>query len=141
MKRFLDHVWKESKLSGAEIHCLMNIAMAASYDPDPAAPNGFWLPFNLETGEIIEARWREWQKHDPINLVMRHKQNLAQLAGIYIDCGWRDQFQIHYGTRILSKRLAASGIAHVYEEFDDDHSGIDYRMERSLPYLVRALRG
>ncbi len=99
------------------------------------------LPFNLETGEIIEARWREWQKHDPINLVARHKQNLARLAGIYIDCGWRDQFQIHYGTRILSKRLAASGIAHVYEEFDDDHSGIDYRMERSLPFLVRALRG
>ena len=33
-------------------------------------------------------------------------------------------------------------IVHGYcdEEFDGTHSGIDHRMERSLPYLVRALR-
>ena len=31
-------------------------------------------------------------------------------------------------------------VAHVYEEFDDNHSGIDYRMELSLPFLYRALR-
>jgi len=23
------------------------------------------------------------------------------LSGIYIDCGWRDQYHIHYGARIL----------------------------------------
>jgi len=27
------------------------------------------------------------------------------------------------------------GIEHVYEEFDDNHSGLDYRMDRSLPLL------
>jgi hypothetical protein len=27
-----------------------------------------------------------------------------------------------------------------YEEFDDDHSDIDYRMDVSLPFLYRALR-
>jgi hypothetical protein len=26
-----------------------------------------------------------------------------------------------------------------YEEFDDDHSGIDYRMDVSLPFRFRAL--
>jgi hypothetical protein len=28
---------------------------------------------------------------------------------------------------------------HIYEEFKDDHSGIDYRLDRSLPLLVKAL--
>jgi hypothetical protein len=42
--------------------------------------------------------------------------------------------------RILSKRLAAAGIRHTYEEFDDDHSDVDYRMDTSLPFLYRALK-
>ena len=140
VSRFLADVWGRSKLSGAEIHCLMNLAMAASYDPDPDAPNGFRLPFNLETGELIPARWRKWLKHDPINLVRRFQNNLKSLRGIFIDCGWRDQYQIHYGSRILSKRLSQAGITHRYEEFPDNHSSIDYRMDRSLPFLSRALR-
>jgi S-formylglutathione hydrolase FrmB len=114
--------------------------MAATYDPDPKAPNGFRLPYNLETGERIEARWLKWQAHDPIHLVDRYRKNLGSLRGLYIDCGSRDQFHIHYGTRILSKRLHAAKIDHVYEEFDDDHSDIDYRMDVSLPFLSRALR-
>ena len=62
------------------------------------------------------------------------------LRGIYIDCGWRDQYQIHFGTRLLSQRLSAAGIRHHYEEFDDDHSDVDYRMDVSLPFLYRAVR-
>ena len=54
--------------------------------------------------------------------------------------GWRDQYHIHFGSRILSKRLAEQGIRHVYEEFDDNHSDIDYRMDVSLPFLYRALK-
>ena len=118
----------------------MNLAMAATYDPDPAAPNGFRLPFNLETGELIPERWRQWLKHDPIHLVARHADNLKSLRGIFIDCGWRDQYRLHYGSRQLSKRLTEHGVLHRYEEFDDTHSGIDYRMDRSLPFLYRALR-
>jgi S-formylglutathione hydrolase FrmB len=140
VRRFLEAVWKKDKLNDAEVHCLMNLCMAASYDPDPKAPNGFRLPFNLETGELIETRWKQWLKHDPIHLVVKHKANLATLKGIYIDCGWRDQFHIHYGSRILSKRLAEQAISHTYEEFDDNHSGVDYRMERSLPFLYGALK-
>src|SRR5438105_1486742 len=69
IKRFLDAVWKKEKLSTAEGHAIMNLCMAATYDADPRAPLGFRIPFNAETGEVIEERWREWRKHDPINLV------------------------------------------------------------------------
>ena len=76
----------------------------------------------------------------PINLVTKFKRNLASLRGIYIDCGSRDQYHIHYGTRILSKRLHEAGIDHTYEEFDDNHSDVDYRMDVSLPFLYGALK-
>jgi enterochelin esterase-like enzyme len=140
VKAFLEAVWKKEKLSGAETHCLMNLCMAATYDPDPRAPNGFRIPFDLDTGEVIPERWREWQRHDPINLVLKFKKNLQSLRGIYIDCGSKDQYHIHFGCRILSRRLAAAGIRHTYEEFDDNHSDIDYRMDVSLPFLSRVLR-
>ena len=140
IKRFLQHVWKKEKLSTAEGHCIMNLCMAATYDPDPRAPLGFRVPVNLETGEAIWERWKQWNRHDPINLVAKHRAALKSLRGIYMDCGWRDQYHIHYGSRILSQRLAAAGVRHRYEEFDDNHSDIDYRMDVSLPFLYRALR-
>jgi S-formylglutathione hydrolase FrmB len=139
-RRFLEHIWSKEKLEGKEVMCLMNLAMAASYDPDPKAPNGFRLPFNLETGELIESRWKRWLANDPIHMVKAHRAALKTLRGIYIDCGWRDQFHIHYGSRLLSRELGRAGVEHVYEEFDDTHSSIDYRMERSLPFLTRKLQ-
>jgi len=140
IRRFLEAVWKREKLSHPEGHCLMNLAMAATYDPDPRAPNGFRVPFNLETGEVILERWRAWRRHDPVNMVARHRAALKSLRGIYIDCGWRDQYHIHYGARLLSARLSAARVRHTYEEFDDNHSDIDYRMDVSLPFLYRALK-
>jgi enterochelin esterase-like enzyme len=135
--RFLKNIWSKEKLSPAEGHAIMNLCMAATYDPDR---RGFRVPFNLESGELIEERWRQWRKHDPINMVFKYKQNLKTLRGIYIDCGWRDQYHIHYGTRILSARLSAAGVRHTYEEFDDNHSDVDYRMDVSLPFLYKALK-
>jgi hypothetical protein len=140
VRRFLDALWRKEKLSHAEGHAIMNVCMAATYDPDLNAPLGFRLPYHLETGERIEARWRNWRRHDPIHLVRRYRDNLRSLAGIYVDCGWRDQYHIHYGTRTLSLRMAEAGIAHTYEEYDDDHSDVDYRMDVSLPFLYKALK-
>jgi S-formylglutathione hydrolase FrmB len=139
VKRFLAAFWEKNKPGGAEIMCLMNLAMAASYDPDPSAPNGFRLPFDLETGELLPRRWQRWLANDPIHMVRKYRANLKTLRGVFIDCGWRDQYHIHYGTRLLSRELSRHGIEHVYEEFDDNHSGIDYRMDHSLPFLTRAL--
>ena len=107
-------------------------------DPHLRKP-GFRIPFNAESGEAIAERWRNWHRHDPINLVAKYRANLKSLRGIHIDCGWRDQYHIHYGSRLLSQRLSEVGIEHRYEEFDDDHSDIDYRMDVSLPFLYRAL--
>lgn len=139
VRRFLEHVWRKERLESRESMCLMNLAMAASYDPDPRVPNGFRLPFDLETGVLLPQRWKRWLAHDPIRLATRHAGALKTLRGLFIDCGWRDQFHIHYGSRQLSRVLTERGVAHVYEEFDGTHSGIDHRLERSLPFLSRVL--
>ena len=138
--RFIKVFHESSKPTPAQLHCLMMLGMAASYDPDRRAPNGFRLPFHLDTGEIFGSRWERWKRHDPIELVRDCLPALRSLKGLYIDCGARDQYHLHFGARILSKRLAQHGIAHRYEEFDDNHSGVDYRQDVSLPFLYRAIR-
>jgi enterochelin esterase-like enzyme len=140
IRRFLDDIAQRKNPAGSEIMTLMMVAMAATYDPSPSAPNGFKIPLDLETGEFIESRWRRWLAHDPIFLVKQYRQSLKTLSGIFMDCGWRDQYQIHYGTRILSRELTKHRIAHTYQEFDGTHSAIDHRMDLSLPFLYRALK-
>lgn len=140
VRRFLDAFARRQSPSGGDIACLMMLAMAATYDPDETAPNGFRLPVNLDTGEYISARWRRWLAHDPIGLVRRHAASLKRLAAIFVDCGWRDQYRLHYGNRQLSARMRACGVRHVYEEFDGTHSGTDHRFDRSLPVLSKALQ-
>lgn len=140
VRRFLAAMWEKDKLSDAEIHAVMELAMAASYDPDRREALGFRVPFNLETGELLPKRWARWLEHDPVQLVGKFAANLKTLRGIFIDCGWRDQYHLHYGARLLSKRLTDHHVRHVYEEFDDTHSSIDYRMDVSLPFLYRALK-
>lgn len=140
VERFLKEFWKKGNPSGREIHALMGICMAATYDPDPDAPLGFHLPFDPYTCEVDERRWRRWLKHDPIRMAGRFAGNLKSLRGLYIDCGDRDQYHIQYGCRILSRRLGELGIRHTYEEFPGTHSGIDHRMDKSLPFLYWALQ-
>jgi enterochelin esterase-like enzyme len=58
---------------------------------------------------------------------------------LFIECGDIDQYNLVYGSRRLHKKLDAMGVPHIYEEFPDNHSSVDYRMDRSLPILAKAL--
>lgn len=138
---FINHTREAKKLDGKEIHALMALAMAATYDPDPSAPYGVRLPVDLDTCELDPKRWEVWLRHDPVRMAETPEvqANLERLAGVYIDCGFKDQYHLLYGARALVKRLNAAGVRHHYEEFDDNHSGIDYRMDVSLPFLYGAL--
>jgi S-formylglutathione hydrolase FrmB len=127
------------KPSDGDVGAIMILAMAASYDPDPDAFLGVRLPFDLHTCERIAARWSQWLTWDPLTLVQQHGDALRSLRALYIDCGDIDQFNLVYGARVLHRVLEHHGVRHTYEEFHDDHSKIDYRMDVSLPFLARAL--
>jgi S-formylglutathione hydrolase FrmB len=117
------------------------LAMAASYDPDPTQYLGIRLPITFDTCEVIEERWVNWLRQDPVVALESRRSNLRRLKALYIDCGEKDQFNLLYGARRFVRRLNELGIAHRYEEFADNHSGVDYRMDESLPFLVEALSG
>jgi S-formylglutathione hydrolase FrmB len=138
-RRFLRAFYAKRKASPGDLQTLMFLAMAAFYDPDPRAPLGFRLPMDLRTAQLDPRRWRRWLAHDPIHLVERPavRRQLRSLSGLFVDCGSRDSYHLHYGARILHDKLRALRIAHRYQEFDDDHAGIDYRMDESLPWLYR----
>jgi S-formylglutathione hydrolase FrmB len=140
---FLDKIEAMPKVKSEELHALMTLAMGATYDPDTEAPKGVSLPVDPHTCELDQQRWARWLEHDPLRLVERPKcrENLRRLKGIYLDCGSRDQYHLQYGHRAFIRRLEEAGIPHHYEEFDDDHSNVDYRMDQSLPFLYRALHG
>ena len=115
------------------------LAMAANYDPDPTQFLGIRLPVTIETCELIEERWANWSRQDPVTAIESQADNLRRLKALYIDCGEKDQFNLLYGARRFVRRLNELGIVHRYEEFPDNHAGVDYRMDESLPFLAQAL--
>jgi enterochelin esterase-like enzyme len=139
----IERWWTEFELAKKQpdnsFRVMNALAMAASYDPDPTQFLGLRLPVSFDTCEVIEDRWANWLRHDPAVAVEQYADNLRTLKALYIDCGTSDQFNLLYGARRLVRRLEALGITHRYEEFPDNHTGVDYRMDESLPFLVRAL--
>ena len=141
IRAFVEKVRKNKKVLGNDFHNLMILAMAASYDPDRDAPFGIRLPVSPDTCELIQERWDNWLAWDPVMMVETDsgQTNLAQMAGLFFDCGTKDQYNLLYGARRLKKKLDSLEISHRYEEFPDTHSSIDYRLDESLPFLYKAI--
>ena len=139
----IETFWKatiaKNKMSFREQMVLMDLAQGAFYDPDPTQFMNMRLPLDPYTGEFIPERWANWLAHDPVVMLDTLGDNLRKLKFIYMDCGDHDNFRIHLGMRRFAKKLRAAGIAHTYEEFDDDHMDVDYRMDVFLPVLAKAL--
>jgi Putative esterase len=139
----IEQAWRaitaKKKMSFKESVALMDYAQSAFYDPDPTQFMNMRLPLDPHTGEFIPERWNNWMAHDPVLMFDTLGENLRKLKLIYMDCGDHDNFRIHFGMRRFAKKLAAAAIAHTYEEYDDDHMDVDYRMDVFLPKLAGAL--
>lgn len=140
-KQWLNDFWKKSnrhqKNDGPPLNTL---GMAAHYSPNPKSEEmGVDLPFDLETGEILQDIWNRWLAWDPVRMVERYRKNLKKLKFIFIDCGVKDEFNLHWGARMLHYKLKKTNIKHIYEEFDDGHMNISYRYDTSLPKVFSAL--
>ena len=92
---------------------MCTLGMAACYSPDPDAPFGFALPFDMETGEIVPDVWARWKEFDPAEMVLqpKYQEALRGLRCLFLDCGSRDEWHLHLGMRLLVKRLEEAGIA------------------------------
>lgn len=137
--RFLKNFWRKKSPGSPDYATLITLAMAASYDPGDNPEVVIQLPFDLDTLEMDQVRWKQWLKHDPLNLLETYTAQLASLHMLYIDVGSRDQYNIQYGTRAFVRRLENLSVEHHFEEFDGTHSGMDWRLDTSLPLLAKAL--
>jgi S-formylglutathione hydrolase FrmB len=130
---------RETKLGGADLTPLSILAMAAHYSPSPGSPLGLELPFALPTARLREEVWARWLEHDPVRFVPRAAAAFRSLAGVFLDCGTRDEFNLRWGTRMVAEALRAAGVAVEHQEFDDGHMGTSYRYDASLRWLAPRL--
>jgi enterochelin esterase-like enzyme len=139
--KWLKKFYELPKVKDKDLHEIMALAMCATYDPDPEAYWGVRLPVDMQTCELIPERWKNFQAWDPLNLVETCGPGLKKLKALWIDCGDIDQYNLVYGARRFHRALERLGVPHTYEEFPDDHTAVDYRMDKSLPFLAKALAG
>lgn len=116
------------------------LGMALAYSPNPDAPFPHVdLPFDLETCEIDDVVWQRWLEKDPVRMVESHAEALRSLRLLYVECGNRDEFNLHLGVRTLRKRLKKHRVRHVYKEFEGGHFNTTHRYDISFPLLWKAL--
>ncbi len=140
IEKFIHAFWASNRPCAREYTALMTLAMAASYDPDPENPGIIRLPFDWRTCTMDQQRWLQWLSFDPVNLVQRHAEALHSLHGLYLDVGRHDQYHIQFGSRVLVDILKKLEVEFFYEEFEGSHSGMDWRLDHSLPFLARVLK-
>ncbi len=113
---------------------------ACAYSPDPRRPGEALLPFELETGRIIDDVWESWLHHDPVRMAPGYADALRGLRRIYLDAGKSDEYFLDLGAQAFARELDQLGVAHTLELFDGRHGGISYRYPAAIRELILALR-
>jgi S-formylglutathione hydrolase FrmB len=113
--------------------------MAAAYSPDPDNPAKPVLPFEIETGRLIDDVWQRWLEWDPVRMASRRADALKSMKRIYLDAGRSDEFFLDLGAQAFAEELDRLGVEHTIELFDGAHGGISYRYPRAVRELVLAL--
>ncbi len=127
---------RETKPRGEDFTVINILAMAAAYSPKKGEPLNIELPFDANTARLRLDVWNRWLVHDPVRFVPKFLDAFRKLKSVFLDCGTRDEFNLRWGARMLAEEFKSSGVELCHEEFEDTHSGVAYRFERSLGFLV-----
>ncbi|MEX1071437.1 MAG: alpha/beta hydrolase-fold protein [Anaerolineales bacterium] len=123
---------------GASHEALNLMAMASCFSPNPASKLGFDLPIDLHTGIIRPDVWARWLAFDPIENVAKHADALRSLKLIYFDCGKGDEYNLLYGTRLLTQKLSELKIPFTFEEYEGGHRNMKHRYDVSFAAISAA---
>ncbi len=140
VEKWLAKFWaSKNRLSSSRLKVLRTIESAAFFSPNPSSTEaGSDLPFDWESGEFKSQVWKLWEEKDPARNCLEYARQLESLHFSYFDVGIMDEFQLVWGHRTIEKKLKEAGIKFTYEEYEDGHFGLNYRLERSLPAMVNA---
>src|SRR5262249_38998685 len=110
VKRFLEGFEAKPQKGKDDFLALNIVAMAACYSPERSAGLGLALPFDLAPGLPRADVWQRWLAFDPLRLLAAHADALRSLRLVYLDCGTKDEFHLHYGARAFTAELGRLGI-------------------------------
>ncbi len=136
--RFWEDLRSRPALAKPSDAVLLNVwCMAACYSADP--DGAVRLPFEIETGRLIDEVWARWLAWDPVRMVAGRADALRTMRAIWLDAGTKDEYYLDVGAIAVSKELERISVSHTLELFEAGHGSIGYRYPRSLAFLARAL--
>jgi S-formylglutathione hydrolase FrmB len=143
--KYLDSIWPEAPNGPIEGNEWSEIVYdySATYSPNPDNPPFYVdLPVAFPSGELIQEVWDRWLAFDPVVNVHDRLDNLRKLSGILLDVGSNDDYNLHWGHRLLSHYLTEAGIAHEHRENPGNHGGrARERYQVALQWLSQVLAG
>lgn len=145
VRGFLEWFEAQPSKPGSAIEVMSNLCCAAAWSPSARGPygwgEGFDLPFDPRTGALRDDVFARWLELDPVRMLSstQHLDALKQMRCIYLDGGLTDEYNLQLGARQMSRKLERAGIAHVHEEFEGGHMNVQFRYDRSLELITRAL--
>lgn len=115
---------------------------SATYSPNPERPPFYVdLPVAFPSGELLQDVWDRWLAFDPVVNFIDRLDNLRKLAGILLDVGSRDDYNLHWGHRLLSHRLSEAGIVHEARENPGNHGGrAPERTQLAIEWMSQVLQ-
>jgi Putative esterase len=120
-------------------HPLNTYAMAACYSPDPENPGKAVLPFEIDTGRLIDDVWQRWLEWDPVRMAPERGDALKSMRRIYLDAGKGDEYFLDLGAQAFAKELDALGVDYTLDLFEGKHGGLQYRYPGAIRELVEVL--
>ena len=136
---FLAEFFAKRRRTADDFATISTLAMAAAYSPVAERPGAFDLPFDPATCELRPDVVARWLAFDPLRRLADGAAALRRLKALWIDCGARDEYHLHFGARRFARDARALGIELHHEEFDDGHRGTSWRYDLSLPFLLGRL--
>jgi S-formylglutathione hydrolase FrmB len=112
---------------------------AVSYTPDPDRPGKALLPFEVETGRLVDDVWERWLELDPVRMAPLHADALRSMRRVYLDAGKSDEWYLDLGAQAFAAELDKLGVEHTLELFDGKHGGLTYRYPGAIRELALAL--
>jgi enterochelin esterase family protein len=141
--KFLDSIWPDAPSGPIEGNDWSQIVYdySATYSPNPDNPPYFVdLPVAFPSGELIQEVWDRWLSYDPVVNCHDRLDNLRKLSDILLDVGVNDDYNLHWGHRILSHHLREAGVAHEARENTGNHGGrARERYQVALEWLSHVL--
>jgi S-formylglutathione hydrolase FrmB len=124
--KYLDSIWPEAPNGPVAGNFWAEIVYnySATYSPNVDNPPFFVdLPMAFPSGELRQDVWDRWLSFDPVVNWRDRVDSLKQLRGILLDAGTKDDYNLHWGHRLLSHYLTEAGVPHLHTENPGNHGG------------------